>query len=280
MHRRGRGRRRRGASQAARAAKKRRAASISSCRISWPPSCQSILHIDALVAQPFLEALGVRHGTDRIPAPGRDQHPASRQTRLRLRVERDQRMHEHRRVEERRVLHHRDGDDVRAVGISDGEHALRAHALDLPCDEGRHALLLAMHVLHVVDLLRLAPEEAPELAVLHDVAARRDDVGRRRGRAGKVEDLVLVAAGAVEDEEKRRVRLAAPVFPEIIVGLLQHGCLPQSAIGSSDFSSVGRRCSCCVGSFSASPRRATSSSRSKPGSAVAISKSTPPGVRK
>ena len=57
-------------------------------------------------------------------------------------------------------------------------------------------------VRHVVDALAGAAEEA-QRAVLGDVAARRDDRGAGHQLAHQRHELVLGAAGAVEDEDQR-----------------------------------------------------------------------------
>ncbi len=96
---------------------------------------------------------------------------------------------------------------------------------------------------------------------------------------GEAEQVVLVGAAAVvEDDQAGGVAVRRP----LAMDELAHATRAARGLvtGVSARSSCSRRCSCCAGSFSASPRCSGSSSTAKPGERVAISNSTPRGSRK
>ena len=93
---------------------------------------------------------------------------------------------------------------------------------------------------------------------------------------GEPEQVVLVGAAAVVEDEQALGRAVRGTF---LVDQAHAKTLGFST-GRSVASSSVRRCSCCLGSLSASPRCSASSSTAKPGESVAISNRTPLGMRK
>jgi hypothetical protein len=87
-------------------------------------------------------------------------------------------------------------------------------------DEPGHLRGAARQVVHV----ELAIGEALEIAqgaVLGDIAAWRDDAGARHQLAAEIEELVLVAAGAVEQEQHRGL-VGGPLALAECVAVLAH----------------------------------------------------------
>ena len=111
--------------------------------------------------------------------------------------------------------------------------------------------------------------EVARVSHFRDIAARRHHMRPRRKLRAQRMKLVLVAPRPVEREQERRATRALRSCRDI-----------AHDSGSSTRSSRSRRCACWLGSCSASPRCAVSSSVANPGSLVATSNSTPPGVRK
>src|SRR5690606_19430886 len=99
-------------------------------------------------------------------------------------------------------------------------------ALFLPdSDESRHLLCRAGEIGHVVDAFAGAAEVARR-AMLQDITARRDHLRARQQFAAEIEELHLVAAGAVEHEQQRTARF--PAGRPVDVAVPAHG---QSPIG-------------------------------------------------
>ena len=117
------------------------------------------------------------------------------------------------------------------------------------------------------------PEETRHPALEH-VAPRTQE--RRAGREHLAErdEIVLVAAGAVQHQERGR-----PGNRRLLetVGVAQLGRIHGACTGGSSTSSFARIGSIHGGSLSAVPSDASGSSNAKPGASVAISNNTPPG---
>src|SRR6185503_11471547 len=90
---------------------------------------------------------------------------------------------------------------------------------------------------------------------------------------GEAEQIVLVRAAAVmEDDQAGGVAAGQPLAVD--QGAHAIAAARGLTTGESARSSCSRRCSCCAGSLSASPRCSGSSSTAKPGERVAISNRT------
>ena len=113
--------------------------------------------------------------------------------------------------------------------------------------------------------------------------ARRDDVQPPLGveHVGEAEQVVLVGAAAVVEDEQALGRAGGGALA-VDQRLMRPRRLRVRGLstGRSVRSSCARRCSCCFGRRSASPRCSGSSSTAKPGHSVAISNRTPRGSRK
>src|SRR5690606_37954040 len=82
-------------------------------------------------------------------------------------------------------------------------------------------------ILAIVDAFRLATEEARR-AMLGNIAARRDHRRVRQQAFPELEELVLVAAGAVKDEQDRRSRRTGTCQMHITV--MAHVMPPLSGV--------------------------------------------------
>src|SRR5262245_31381225 len=115
-------------------------------------------------------------------------------------------------------------------------------------------------------------------AVFDHLAARREQRRAGRNQPAKLQQVVLVAAGAVQQQEGRGFEPGARLEAMNEVQMLVH----QAALSSDGSTpSICLRCgSRNGGSFRSWPSVATGSSTAKPGMSVAISNRMPPGSRK
>ena len=194
---------------------------------------------------------------------------------LRRRFERDQRMHQHGAIDAPRALRTAPTQGCwRRSNSRAPQPTMRLSRVDLLGDEAASSSPSPGRGRPC--RRRPSPVRWKKRSAPPSLTSPRGAIEMRLGHelAAEIDEVVLVAAGAVEQEEQRRAW--APPRPRRSDRLVRSSfqrlqCLLE--LGRAD-ARAG------AGSFSASPRCAVSSSRSKPGSLVAISNSTPPGVRK
>ena len=137
-------------------------------------------------------------------------------------------------------------------------------------------------VILVEDALAEPAEEARH-AVLQHGPAHRQHGGTRGQLVPQRQQVVLVAAGAVQQEQRRTGRLAVrgqeDVRP-VELGDRSRNVDVELAAAAGRRRSARGRAPATGGSFRCRPSSSNGSSTSKPGASVAISNSTPPGSRK
>src|SRR5580700_1864121 len=134
------------------------------------------------------------------------------------------------------------------------------------------------HVVFVETAFGKAPEKSRH-AVFQHFAARRKQRSGRRDHAAERDEVVLVAAGAVQQQQRARIGLGT-FFKAMNEGQ-GHQAVRSAACRSGNTASISlRRASRNGGSFRSWPSVSTGSSTAKPGTSVAISNRMPPGSRK
>ena len=78
-------------------------------------------HRAALRLEVLFQRLGQRYGADRIALTGGDQHPARGFGGGGLRLERDERMHQHRSIEKLGLFDQHIGKNIRAIGKTEAD---------------------------------------------------------------------------------------------------------------------------------------------------------------
>ena len=178
-------------------------ASISERSISCPPGCQWLVDRRALRGEPGLERAGLLRRADRVALAGGDQHP--RPDRRRLRRPGDQRMHQHRRVEELAAARRSRwrGCSRRSSSRARAPATARA-AATCASTKAAIAAVRAREVGHVVAPLAQPAEEA-QRAVL----ARRRRAARRSRRPASARAPAARTASRCRRCRGRRRRAAA-----------------------------------------------------------------------
>jgi hypothetical protein len=171
----------------------------------------------ALVAEPALERLGCGGRADRVALAGGDE--GAGRDGGGIGRPRDQRVHEDGQVEERGAREDHAREDVCAVRVAEADDLRGLRLGDVGLDERGHLRGGAGEVGHVVAAFGEAAEEA-RVAALRDVAAGGDQAGAGHQGAGEVEELRLVAAGAVEEEDEAP---AGGAFGVVVVGVDHRG---------------------------------------------------------
>ena len=174
--------------------------------------------------------------------------------------------------------------DVGAVRVAERDHAARvAPVLRAGIAHPRGEPLAAQAEVVEVEIAHAAPrEEARGDAVLEHLAARAEQCGLGRHLAPEIDQLVLVTARPVQQEERRLAAAGLVAMDERLdathVDSGRHARMSGSGVSAGSMRS--RRCSKSGGSERPSPSESNGSSDVKPGPSVAISMSTPPGSRK
>src|ERR1700692_1344636 len=145
-------------------------------------------------------------------------------------------------------------------------------------DQIRELRRAGAHVVFVETVFGEAPEKSRH-AVFQNFSARRKQRNCRREQPAERDEVVLVASGAVQQQQRTRIWLGA-FFKAMNKGQ-GHQAVRSVACSSGSRASISlRRASRNGGSFKSRPSVSTGSSTAKPGASVAISNRMPPGSRK
>jgi hypothetical protein len=163
----------------------------------------------------------------------------------------------------------------RAIGIAERDRTTDAVATPRVFHEITEFERATPDIVFIEYALRQAAEETGH-SVLEHASARREQRRVRRNHGSKLQQIVLVPASSVKEQERRCCSLLFGL--EAIDEFLCHDAA-SSRRGSTP--SISLRCgSRNFGNFNSRPSVSNGSSTAKPGMSVAISNRTPPGSRK